>query len=360
MNICVIAGMIDAKLHSKIAPLQAIEEVSNIYLVRRKFFQSSKIICHSPPKAFSSQLILAEMWRLITLFYIVLTKRPKIIIAFGIIPHGIYAWWIGTLFRIPVVQHVMGKNDLRLNFNDPFGQYFTLSAIKGGTRIAVRGKNMKKWLVVKGVPSDRIFIQHNIHDFERFKPSNQKKTPQYDLIYVGILEAYKRVDIMIDAMKELHDRGCRCSLLIVGDGSKRSDIEHLVERYKLSQFVHFAGDVNFEALPQLYQSARAFIMTSEGEGLPMAMIEAMSCGLPVIVSADADIEEVAKNGINAITVKPIKKELFATAVMKLLNNSVLYDELKKATIQFRQKNEIPYSLPFQTELWEKQLHAAIH
>ena len=109
MKLCVVAGMIDAKLASKLAPLSAIPEVTSIDLIRRLPFSGDKITCHHPPV---SWLPVAELWKIIALFMITLFRRPDILVAFGARTNGIYAWCIGSLFGIPVVQHVLGKNDL--------------------------------------------------------------------------------------------------------------------------------------------------------------------------------------------------------------------------------------------------------
>ena len=359
MRICVIAGMIDAKLHSKIAPLQAIDEVTQIDLIRRQPYAGDKITCHSPPEPLLRWLPFAELWRFSTLILLAIFKRPDALIAFGTVPHGVYAWWIGKLFRIPVVQHIMGKNDLRLTTEDKIGQKITLSAIKNADLVAVRGKHTRDWLSSKGVASNKIFIPQNIHDFSLFTPSLAAE-PEFDLIYVGLLEKYKSLTLLIETIDQVRTQKENIRLLLVGDGAERQALEKQIEERNLADNVFFAGKIEFSELPRYFQQAKIFIMTSQGEGLPMAMIEAMSCGLPAIVSADADIEEVAKHNINACVVTSPTPEHFTKAILALYSDDKLYETLRTGALKLREEKSREYSLAFQTNLWRTTLINTTH
>lgn len=354
MRLCIIAGMIEAKLTSKILPLQSIPEVSKIDLVRRAHYQGDKIECHSPPSLLLKFLPLAELWRLGTLIYLALFKRPQVIIAFGTVPHGVYAWLIGKLFRIPVIQHVMGKNDLRLTFPNQMGRGTTLHAVRHSQAVAVRGAQMASWLTQQGIPAERLFTPQNIHDFKLFCP-DETKQPEYDLIYVGLLSPYKRIDLLLEAFADSQKSLPGLKLLLVGDGPERGKLERLAKTFQIEDQVCFAGKQPLTQLPRYYQNAKAFIMTSQGEGLPMAMIEAMSCGLPAIVPNDADFGEVATPS-NALIVPEHSTEAFSQAIVDLFSNEEKFQHFKHATRQLRQKHESTYSVEYQATLWRKWIY----
>jgi glycosyltransferase involved in cell wall biosynthesis len=67
--------------------------------------------------------------------------------------------------------------------------------------IGTRGTRSKAWLIEQGIKAEKIFINPNVFDFEEFKPITVKK--EYDLVYVGLLKEYKRVDLLIDIVEIL-------------------------------------------------------------------------------------------------------------------------------------------------------------
>ncbi len=356
MKLCVLAGMINAKLSSKIAPLQAASQVTDIFLIRRQTYQGDKIRCFAPPPWLGWARPLGELWRLTALIYVLIRHRPQWIIAFGIIPHGLYAWIFGKIFRIPVIQHVMGKNDLRLTFPNQSGRKLALAALKASRYVAVRGQASIEYLVHKGIPKERLFAPQNLHDFALFQPDPRIRK-RFDLIYVGLFSAYKRLDLVLDALKQvIHDHP-NANVLLVGDGPKRKALEKQALRLGIQSHVEFLGSQTFDQLPTCYNAARVFIMTSQGEGLPMAMIEAMSCGLPVIVPADADITEIARNGINSVVVNEWTPRCFAEAIHSLLSDPARYQRLREGALRLREHKAREYSLAAQTELWEGYLYS---
>jgi glycosyltransferase involved in cell wall biosynthesis len=251
----------------------------------------------------------------------------------------------------------MGKNDLFPLLSDNLGR-LSQAAVKCGDRIGVRGARTRQWLIEQGVDADRIFIQHNVHDFELFKPMPDAKT-EYDLIYVGFLAKYKTLDVLLDAVAAVAEKRPETRLLMVGDGGERERLKEKCKTLGISGNVDFIGNRNFNELPRLYNSARMFVMTSQGEGLPMVMIEGMSCGLPAVVPADADIEEIAKDGVNAIVVPRPEARLFADAVLSLLTDPALYDKLAQGAVQIREIYRDEFSGSVQARRWKDALLAIV-
>lgn len=100
------------------------------------------------------------------------------------------------------------------------------------------------------------------------------------ILTVGRLETPKAHDDLVDAFAELISARADVELAIVGRGSLRSAIEALVERHGLGDRVHFLG-VRGDATA-LMQAADVFALSSRWEGLPMVLLEAMACRLPVV------------------------------------------------------------------------------
>ena len=355
MKIIIIAGMIDAKLASKIQPLQQLDTITQIHLLRRNPYRGEKIISHHTPGILKKLMPVAECWRFLTLLYLCIRFKPAFLLALGTVPHGVYAWIVGKLFHLPVIQHVMGKNDLRLTFKKSLGKKITLKAVKSAAAIGVRGILSADYLIKNGVTKEQLFIPQNLHDFDLFRP-DPGHAPEYDLIYVGLLSAYKRLDLMIDALAIVVNERPETTLLIIGDGPLKQPIIEQIKRLKLSANIKLRGNISYQQLPRYFIQAKIFIMTSQGEGLPMAMIEALSCGLPVIVPDDADITTIAKDHHNALVAKQWLPDAFADAIVTLLNDPDLYHTLQAGALTLRNEKEQAYSLEFQAQLWQKTIN----
>jgi len=354
MRICVVGGMIDAKLLSKLLPLQKCKFIQTIHLIRRLPYQGEKIISHSVPALVRRFLPLAELWRLLQLFRVCLFHRPKVLVAFGTMPHGVYISILGKIFRIKTIQHIMGKNDLRLTFENQRGRKIAMRAVLAADLVAVRGHPMIETLVNKGVNADNIFVPQNIHDFDFFSCAINSK-PEYELIYVGLLSAYKRIDLLLEsfaASKPSHQK-----LLLVGDGPEKQKLIAQTQLLNLEHLVSFAGKMDFKKLPEQYCKARSFIMTSQGEGLPMAMIEAMSCGLPVIIANDADITEIAQHEFNALITNAWTRECFSEAIKRLRNDETLFQSLRSNALSLRKDKRVEYSVEYQSQLWADKINS---
>ncbi len=358
MRVLIIAGMIDAKLVSKVAPLLEVEQITQIHLSRRKRYQHDRIRCHSPPQWLCRIMPLAEAWRVFNLLYLCLRFRPALLIALGTVPHGLYAWMLGRLFRIPVIQHVMGKNDLRLTFDKALGKKLTLRAVCAAAAVGVRGRASLDYLRRQGVPANKLFKPQNLHDFSLFKPDSHSK-PVYDLIYVGLLSPYKRIDLLLESLHLARQRLPQLRLLLVGDGPLRGRLQTQARQLDLIDAACFAGSVDYAQLPSCFRRAKVFIMTSQGEGLPMAMIEAMSCGLPAIIADDADIGEVARHEYNSLVVETWTPAAFAAAIVRLLSDTALYQQLRRGALALREHKREEYSLHAQARLWAKTIDTVL-
>ena len=120
----------------------------------------------------------------------------------------------------------------------------------------------------------------------KFEPRVQDHTRKLNLLYVGRLERYKGLYLLLEAV-----RGVSVSLTVVGDGSYRAQLEKLATGVDVT-FVGFQSDTS-----PYYRAADIFVMPSLGpEGLPMVALESMSHGLPCLFSDLAVHREITGNG----------------------------------------------------------------
>lgn len=145
--------------------------------------------------------------------------------------------------------------------------------------------------------ADRVAYLNNTVDNEVFYPLSEKEreekrrdfarelglSPQTRfLLFAGRLHPQKDPVLLIRAIAALRDPSIH--LQIAGDGELADEVRAEIYRCGLSERVTMLGSVNPEKLADLYRLSSAFILTSAYEGLPIAVLEALSCGTPVVTT----------------------------------------------------------------------------
>ena len=116
------------------------------------------------------------------------------------------------------------------------------------------------------------------------------------LVHVGRLSEQKGQLLLIEAAAKLHARGLDFELVIVGDGPLRGDLEQLIEKYGLRGRVWITGFLDNAGVRREMEAARALVMPSFAEGLPVVIMEALALGRPVISTYIAGIPELVEPG----------------------------------------------------------------
>jgi glycosyltransferase involved in cell wall biosynthesis len=185
-----------------------------------------------------------------------------------------------------------------------------------------------------GVRSDRCTLVRNGIDTEVYRRTmgrNQAKTllsapPQGHLIgAVGRLSPEKGFDKLIDAAVELRRGGLPVHLWIAGEGKARPQLEAQIARLKCGEFVRLLGQIGDPTL--LYQALDAFVLSSEREGLPNVVLEAMACGAPVIATRIAGVPALVRDGRDGLLIEPGDSGAIAGAVRTLLTEQDVAQQL---------------------------------
>ena len=124
-------------------------------------------------------------------------------------------------------------------------------------------------------------------------------TPMPDrprLVNVGRLTEQKGQLLLIEAAAHLHAQGIDFELVIVGDGPFRGKLERLIDQHGLRDRVRITGFLNNHGVRLELEAARALVMPSFAEGLPVVIMEALALGRPVISTYVAGIPELVEPG----------------------------------------------------------------
>jgi glycosyltransferase involved in cell wall biosynthesis len=133
-------------------------------------------------------------------------------------------------------------------------------------------------------------------------------------LFVGRLEDQKGVDVLLDGFARAHGAK-RAQLWIVGDGSKRADLEARAKELGVIDRVRFEGAVA-DASP-FYWGADAFAIASRWEGLPLALLEAQAAGLPVVAAAAGGVAEAIREGTSGLLVPREDPAALAAAMLRV-------------------------------------------
>jgi glycosyltransferase involved in cell wall biosynthesis len=139
------------------------------------------------------------------------------------------------------------------------------------------------------------------------------------LICVGRLCEQKGQLLLIDAARQLAERGTKCELVLAGDGEMRSELETLIARHKLQNMVRITGWISSAQVRDEILAARALVLPSFAEGLPVVIMEAMALRRPVISTFVAGIPELVDPGKHGWLVPAGDAEALASAMQACLD-----------------------------------------
>lgn len=142
------------------------------------------------------------------------------------------------------------------------------------------------------------------------------------LVCVGRLCMPKAQTELVEAIGDLHDDGIDVELVLAGDGEDRPEIERLIERRGLQQKIQITGWLSADQVRQQIESARAMVLGSTAEGLPVVLMEALALGRPVIATYIAGIPELVAEAQAGWLVPSGDRNALITAIRECLESPV--------------------------------------
>lgn len=139
--------------------------------------------------------------------------------------------------------------------------------------------------------------------------------------YIGRLSEEKGVKYLIEACRVLYKSGVNLKVLIIGDGHQKLELQQLVEESGLRDEIIFVGFQ--KEMENWLPVIDLFVLPSLTEGTPMALLEAMAFGIPVVASSVGGVPHVINSGENGLLVSPAKIDEIVNAIIVLINNKEL-------------------------------------
>jgi glycosyltransferase involved in cell wall biosynthesis len=195
------------------------------------------------------------------------------------------------------------------------------------------------------LPEERVFVLPNAVDLAEFAPA-VRGTADAPLtaVHVGRLVPGKRLDVFLRALAAARLAGGRVRGVVAGDGPARAAAEKLARELGLGEeSVAFLG--TRDDVPALLASADMFVLTSDDEGLPNALLEAMAAGLAVLTTPAGEAARLVEPGASGLLVPFGDPAALAAALLHLAQSPELRAALGRAARETVRRSYALESLP---------------
>ena len=180
-----------------------------------------------------------------------------------------------------------------------------------------------------------------------------KVTQTIDLIVVARLTEVKRIETFLKALQHVTTRIPSTSAVVVGDGKCRARLERLARALGVDRHIRFIG--HQRSVNEWLARSKVFVLTSRSEGLSLALMEAMMCGLPAVVSNVGDLADLVEDGVNGYLVDYHSPEAFAVRIAELLADEHKLTSFSEAA----HRSALPHEMGRVTRRWEAILRGTV-
>jgi glycosyltransferase involved in cell wall biosynthesis len=203
----------------------------------------------------------------------------------------------------------------------PYIREFTVNVTKNKERIK-KYFNRESKVLYCGIEPVRI-------DRNNAATSLRFARKEINLLSSGVFFPYRNYETQIEVVKTLKDRGYNVHLDIIGSmdlSPKYSEkMKELIQKFNLNDNITLCGQVNETVFEELHKKSDIFLFINIDQSWGLAVFEAMSCGLPVIVSESVGATEILENGENALFVKPLDVKKIVKKIVSLTENHNFYN-----------------------------------
>ena len=168
-----------------------------------------------------------------------------------------------------------------------------------------------------------------INGFSLSDRLNKKPNDTINILVLSRIEKKKGIIKTIDALSILKNKGLKIKLNIAGDGAMLNYIVKYVNDKKLNNCVKFYGYIKGKEKASALIESDIFCLPSSSEGMPTALLEAMSFGLPIIATGVGGIKDIYKNIKFGILLDEAHPSIIAKSVNEIIKNRIKYREYSK-------------------------------
>lgn len=285
----------------------------------------------------------------IALIKLIRREKIEIVSAHWIIPSGFMAALATLIARIPFTVTIPGS-DIYLGGKNLLFRSMIAFAAKRAFFVLSDNSHYLNQLTDLGINPKRTSIIVYGADARKFTPMPKDKkilkklgfkSNNQIILGVGRLVAKKGFIYLIRAMPSVFEKFPKARLIIVGDGEQKSSIKSEINILGISDKVFLVGTVSYDDLAKYYNLGNVFVMPSirdeQGniDASPVAMMEAMACGTPVVATKFSGSKKLIVEGKTGFLVQEKNSKSITRAIIKLLsiNQASMKKRVRKMAIE---------------------------
>ena len=139
------------------------------------------------------------------------------------------------------------------------------------------------------------------------------------VVFVGRFEGPKSPLLLLDSFYCAFKNDSRLRLILIGEGRLKERIKQKIADLMISDRVFFTGSIPQQRVAEILQIADLFLLTSAFEGMPLAVLEALASGIPVVTTEAGEVKMVVRDGFSGRVVKERTPDAIGNAILEVLN-----------------------------------------
>jgi glycosyltransferase involved in cell wall biosynthesis len=264
---------------------------------------------------FDTSLVLSDWDPLSVAFARRIVRRhsPTLLMCVGRLAHRLLARAVGT--RIPIVVMVQKR---RFDHDLPYAG------------VLAAAEHRRRTLIEDGVPPEKIEVIPNAVRLPAQSKSDYRldRESALKIVALGRLHPKKGFGVLVEAISLLRRNGVDCLCTIAGEGPERVLIQSQIEREGLTEKVRLAGWTDNVA--DFLAGGDIFALPSFQEDFPLAVLDGMASGMPIVASAIDGPKDFLEDGKTALLVPPDEPQALARAIEQLRRDADLRERLGRA------------------------------
>jgi len=260
------------------------------------------------------------------------SEKADLILCQWWIPGGLVGFLISILQKEPLVLTLHGT-DIRLLLKSKFFQKLAQPIFNKAKYITTVSSFLKgKLLSVLSLPQEKVrVVPMPVNPvFETLKPAIGIKRKKKKILSVARYTEQKGVRYLLEALKQLKEKGYDFEAEIVGEGPLEDEFKRKIGETSLSDSVFLVPMMPQEKLKILYEECDIFVLPSMEEGFGMVLVEAQLCGKPVVGVNSGGILDIIEHEKTGLLALPGDSRSLALAIEKLLTDEDFAEKLAAA------------------------------